>query len=407
MSQKEKIRGEKMMMMMIALIMLIIIMSLQMAIVVALAINSVPIDITTTTIRIGTRPSKLAIRQAEAVAKALSNVHDNTIKYEIVKIQAQGDHKTTSSSKTSGGTQQPTSSIPLAVSAVDFTGALDDALVDNSIDIAVHSFKDIPPSSRWKYHHDLIIAGHLPRQDPCDVLIGQYPTIMDLPKRATVGTSSIRRQAQLLYKRPDLNIINIRGNIDTRLQDLQQGNIDALILAMSGLKRMGFITIDDDDKITADKSSEQQPKQQQQFYPIPSEDMLSGCCQGIVAMVCRTDDITVQKLLQTINNHDSHIAAAAERSFLDTLDSFSPSTYHRQKWIGRPPLAALMKRQQQPSMKWIFKGLLARPDGSKVVKTSCTLSADCSVQEAIQVGQNCGKDLMQQAGSRFYNDDDE
>ena len=212
-------------------------------------------------LRIGTRPSTLAIVQAEAVAKALMNTLSSSTatgaklkKTSILQISAKGD---VSSGSVVGDA-------PLALSsrkAVDFTGALDAALMRGEIDVAVHSAKDLPPTPRWQCcqdddHDDFVECGTafqiicpLPRQDPSDVLIGPFASLRDIPSGCRIGTSSIRRQAQLFSVLKNSNnddrvvtIVNIRGNLPARLQALKNGTVDALILAKSGLNRLQILT---------------------------------------------------------------------------------------------------------------------------------------------------------------------
>ena len=185
-------------------------------------------------LRIGTRSSKLAKTQAITFQTALHNADDgdsdSILHSELVYIDASGDQK---------GKASTTQQLPLAVTGVNFVQALDDALLNGSIDVAVHSLKDIPPACRW--NDDLIIGAYLgPRETPQDVLITNIDTdgsvvvdsIQTLPRGARVGSASIRRQAQLLAIRSDLNIVNIRGNVDARLKALDNGEIDALILLL-------------------------------------------------------------------------------------------------------------------------------------------------------------------------------
>ena len=362
----------------------------------ATAVKSQP-----TQIRIGTRPSPLAKVQAQAVADLLqksgadassrnddkSSTRASAVQCTIEEIQTTGDY----SSRTAGAKD-----LPLAVQAVDFTGALDDALLNHQIDAAVHSLKDIPPTSRWR--QGLYISCHLAREIPQDVLVGRYSSIESLPPNAKVGTSAMRRQAQILALRPDLDLINVRGNVETRLGVLRDGSVDALILAQAGLDRLL-------------RSSEGRDKVNDiPYHPIPSNDILSAACQGIVAVVCRADDSTTRQWMAKINDKDSSIAAAAERSFLDALDSFSPSHYGQDatiSWKGRPPLAAFMDKIASKSdeiigrEQWTFQGLLARPDGSKVVRESQTTDI-VSVEAAAKLGRHVAETILQKAGKDFY-----
>ena len=391
----------------------------------ALSTSSSSVTTQQKTIRIGTRPSPLAKIQANAVANALQKIlqssNDDTI-IEIIEILSTGDQSQSSTSSTSSKSTSSSSSNtiqaqPLAVQSVDFTGTLDHALLNNEIDIAVHSLKDIPPSNRWRT--GIEIASCLEREDPLDVLVVPVPkkkdgtgdpclcTIQNLPKGARVGTSSVRRQAQLLHLRKDLELVNLRGNVGSRLNALEDGTVDALLLASAGLNRLIASTaIDTNTK-------------RQAFYPnlcwsdIPAEELLSGACQGIVASTCRSTDSTTLNLLREIDHCDSSIAAAAERSFLDGLDSFRPALYEgSSEWIGRPPLAALLRREvivntsasvsTVGEVGWIFQGILARPDGSRVLKTLEKVTGVLSIEDANILGRDQAKKLLLEAGSDFY-----
>lgn len=336
------------------------------------------------TIRIGARPSPLAQVQAKAVADALDSSSSSKVQTTLLTIRADGDH----TAKAAG-----TQSLPLAVSSVDFTGSLDEALLSGRIDVAVHSLKDIPPTARWRGKDELKMAGHLPREDSRDVLVGPYKSIADLPPNAKVGTSSVRRQAQLLGLRPDLNLVNLRGNVQTRLGALEDGTVDGLILAQAGLNRLQ----------QQQSSSASDIIQEGWCHPIPFQDLLSGACQGIVVAVCRADGSVALDYLTQINDSDSSIAAAAERAFLDALDSFSPSKYEGSSvgWTGRPPLAAHMEQTDKGG--WRFEGLLARPDGSRVIRErQHSDKKDLSIEEASTIGTTTAEKIMEEAGLDFY-----
>ena len=347
---------------------------------------------------IGTRPSPLAIAQAEAISYALKSNNSNA-EIVIQGIQAKGDYTTDENSPV-----ETKKNIPLAVASVDFTSTLDEAVLNGQVDMAVHSLKDIPPTHRWR--EGLTIACHLPREDPLDVLIsrqsnGQPPTINSLPQNAKVGTSSVRRQAQLLALRPDFELVNVRGNIETRLRALTEDppTVDILVLAQAGLNRLNRQKQIKDIDVSSLCIS-----------PISPEEMLPGACQGIVAVVCRSGDSSTISLLQKINNRNSSIAAAAERSFLDALDSFSPENYQGTiPWKGRPPLAAFMEKQthkHDSKEVWQFRGLLAHPNGTRVIRICETITTSCrkgfTIEEARNLGNNCAQKLLEEAGSEFY-----
>ena len=392
----------------------------------ALSSSSVTSSTQQKTIRIGTRPSPLAKIQANAVANALQKIlhssNDDTM-IEIIEISSTGDQSQSSTSRTSSKSASPSSTSsniqaqPLAVQSVDFTGTLDHALLNNEIDIAVHSLKDIPPSDRWR--NGIEIASCLEREDPLDVLVVPKKkdgtgdplctSIQNLRKGARIGTSSVRRQAQLSHLRKDLELVNLRGNVGSRLNALEDGTVDALLLASAGLNRL----------IASTNTGIDTNTKRQAFYPslcwsdIPAEELLSGACQGIVASTCRSTDSTTLNLLREIDHCDSSIAAAAERAFLDGLDSFRPSFYEGSpEWIGRPPLAALLRREvivntsasvsTVGEVGWIFQGILARPDGSRVLKTLEKVAGVLSIEDANILGKDQAKKLLLEAGSDFY-----
>jgi hydroxymethylbilane synthase len=309
-------------------------------------------------LRIGTRPSALAVVQAEAVAKAL--VHsDPSLKPLIVPIDTDGDSK--------GGFVQD---VPLALRGVDFTGALDNALIKGEIDVAVHSLKDIPPQHRWHLGDGFTITCPLPREDPADILIGPYHSLEEIPSGSNIGTSSIRRQAQLfvICCNKDIQVVNVRGNIDARLRALEEEDVNALILARSGVNRL---------------------KLDIPYTRISPDEMLPGLCQGIVAAVVSSG---FEHAWRMVEDHDAKIAASAERAFLNSLDASSP-------WEGRPPLAGLMERSDG---MWVFRGLLARPDGTQVLKVRKEVSGECTSGEAAELGEQAGLEILAQAGSHFY-----
>ena len=328
---------------------------------------------TSLSLRIGTRSSKLAQTQARQFQELFEFKH--SINTELVPIDASGD-KTISS----------TQNLPLAIQGVDFTGALDEALADGIVDVVVHSLKDIPPDNRWRINADeskIMIGAYLgPRENPLDVLVSkEYQSIQSLPIGATVGSASVRRQAQLLACRPDLEIVNIRGNVDARLEALDRGELDGLILAYAGLNRLGILL---DDKMKYTKCNQ-----------IPADVLLPGAGQGIIAITCRTNDTNTIALLQEIDNYDNRIAATSERSFLDAVDHLSP-------WSGRPPVAALMTPPDNEEEFWHFRGLLATPDGSKVLTVNETMHVShCNEANAFKLGRVAAKDLLKQAGDNF------
>jgi hydroxymethylbilane synthase len=205
--------------------------------------------------------------------------------------------------------------------------------------------------------------------------------------------------------RKDLELVNLRGNVGSRLKALEDGTVDALLLAAAGLNRLLS-----NDGGGAGAGRKNQMVQNLFWRDIPSEDILSGSCQGIVATTCRSSDSTTLNLLREIDHHDSSIAAAAERAFLDGLDSFRPTLYEGSTgWIGRPPLAALMMKRgldddaiEKGDSGWTFRGLLARPDGLTVIKTFKTTHGALSIDDARALGKEQAEKLLLEAGPDFY-----
>ena len=230
-------------------------------------------------IRIGTRASALARWQADWVAAQLTELG---AKVDLVLISTQGDVK--SGPIGAIGTQGV------------FTKELQRALLDDEIDLAVHSLKDLPTDEVL----GLSLAAVPPREKCGDVLVSNnHDALESLPEKATVGTGSARRRAQLLHARSDLNVIDIRGNVDTRLKKLDDGEYDAIILAEAGLTRLGF-----HDRIR---------------HVLPKEIMLPAIGQGALGLECRDDDAATREVVAKLNDEKTHAAVLAERTLLATL----------------------------------------------------------------------------------------
>ena len=234
-------------------------------------------------LRIGTRASKLALAQAEMVRAALA-AQAPELTFEIVVMTTAGDrelHKTLADWGFKGL----------------FTKELEDALLAGTIDFAVHSMKDMPS----ELPRGLSLAALLPRADVRDAWVSpRYATLAELPPGGVVGTSSARRAAQLLYRRPDLRLVPLRGNVQTRLRKLAEGEADATFLAVAGLERLGL-----------------QAHIREALAP---EIMLPAAAQGAVGVECRSDNAALRDLLATINHADTALCVAAERAMLLTLD---------------------------------------------------------------------------------------
>jgi hydroxymethylbilane synthase len=238
--------------------------------------------LTSKKIRIGSRSSNLAIAQTKEVIKALSH-HIPADSIEIIKITTSGDKIQDRNLAEIGGKGL-------------FIKELEEALLQNKIDIAIHSAKDIPPV----IDKNTTIAAFTQRFEANDCLISKkFDDIDSLPQGAIVGTSSARRKAILLSLRPDLKIVNFRGNVDTRLNKVNENQVDASILALCGLTRIG-------------KTAEIKEI-------IPIEKMLPSGGQGALALQVRNDDFEITKLVEKINDSKTQICVKSERAFLREL----------------------------------------------------------------------------------------
>jgi len=235
-------------------------------------------------IKIGTRKSKLALWQSEWVRKRIEENFPE-VEVELIKIVTKGDKILDA---------------PLAKIGDKglFTKEIEDAMLNGEVDIAVHSLKDVP--SILPQGLKLIAYSH--REDPRDALLsnGKY-TLTNLPENAKVGTSSLRRKAQLIKTRPDLQIEDLRGNVDTRIRKLKEGKYDAIILAAAGVKRLGF---------------------ENEIDEVLSPDiMIPSVSQGILGIEGRENDERIEKIVRkVINNKESETVAEVERSFLKTVE---------------------------------------------------------------------------------------
>jgi hydroxymethylbilane synthase len=249
-----------------------------------------------TTLKLGTRGSLLARVQSQAVADALEKQHA-ALAIELVILKTTGDQIADRPLHEAGGKGL-------------FTRELEQALLDSAIDFAVHSFKDVPVTTPLvpRAADELTIAATTHREDPRDVLILATPPadpptdpLSLLPNGARVGTGSLRRRCQLLALRPDLRVESIRGNIDTRLRKVTEGEFDAVILAYAGLKRAGLF-----DSARA--------------FPIDPDQMLPAAGQGALALQCRRDDSRTVSLLSEMNHPPTAACVAAEREVVRLLE---------------------------------------------------------------------------------------
>jgi hydroxymethylbilane synthase len=268
-------------------------------------------------LRIATRKSKLALWQAEHVAALLRAAHAD-LDVELVPISTKGDRIQDRSLAAIGGKGL-------------FIKELETAMQENRADIAVHSMKDVPAD----VPAGLLIGAVLERADARDALVaGRHTRLEDLPESARVGTSSLRRQAQLLAARPDLRIEALRGNVDTRLRRLDDGELDAIVLACAGLVRLGW-----ESRITA------------RLDPRIS---LPAVGQGVIGIECRDEDAATRERLAVLEHAATRIAIDAERAFSARLGGSCQS-----------PIAA---HARVDGARVTLDGLVAEPDGSRLMR---------------------------------------
>jgi hydroxymethylbilane synthase len=276
-------------------------------------------------LRIATRKSQLALWQAEHVAGLLRRAHAGLV-VELVPMVTQGDRIQDRSLAAIGGKGL-------------FIRELEVALEEHRADIAVHSMKDLPGD----LPAGLTIAAVLERADARDALLtASAGRLDDLPRGAHVGTSSPRRQAQLLAVRPDLKIEGLRGNVDTRLRRLDGGDMDAIVLACAGLIRLGL-----EARITA---------------RLDPKLFLPAVAQGVIGIECRGGDSRTLGLVTVLNHRDTRIAMDAERAFA-----------HRLGGSCQSPIAAHARLEGR---SLLLDGLVAEPDGSRLVRDTASGSVD-------------------------------
>lgn len=298
-------------------------------------------------LRLGTRASLLARAQTDLVAAALLRHHPD-LRIEILPMTTTGDRIQDRSLAEAGGKGL-------------FTKELEDALLDGSIDAAVHSMKDMAT----ELPAGLMIGGVLPREDARDVLFSRFntpdkppQTLADLPAGAVVGTASLRRQALVRAFRPDLRVTVFRGNVQTRLAKLAAGEVDATLLAKAGLNRLGL--------------------RDPAHAVLPENEMLPAAAQGIVGVEIRANDSRMQKLLAPCNCAVTELALVAERVFLGIMDGSC-----------RTPIAAYMQPPDGAD-RARFDVLVARPDGSEVLRDSYLMEVR-HTGDAERLGRHAGE----------------
>ncbi|MDA1090449.1 MAG: hydroxymethylbilane synthase [Proteobacteria bacterium] len=295
-------------------------------------------------LRIGTRGSPLALAQAHQVQGLLGG-----LRTEIVVIKTTGDKVLDRPLADIGGKGL-------------FSKEIDEAMLDDRIDIAVHSSKDL---ETWM-PDGIVLAVFLEREDPRDAFISEKAASLDaLPAGAVVGTSSLRRQAQILARRPDLRVVPFRGNVQTRMQKLKSGEADATLLALAGLNRLGL----------ADVAAE----------ILEPEILLPAVAQGAIGITCRNGDSDAMALIAALNHAPSWHRVTAERAMLAALDGSC-----------RTPIGGLAEIDKDGVLT--LRGLVARADGSEILET--TRSGPFSDAEAL--GRDAGEELRRRAGPDFF-----
>jgi hydroxymethylbilane synthase len=302
-----------------------------------------------TPIKIGTRGSQLALAQAHETRARLMKAHDLPLHhFDIVVISTSGDRIQDRPLFEVGGKGL-------------FTREIEEALLSGTIDLAVHSSKDMST----KLPTGLTISTFLPREDVHDAFISQkYKSLSDLPLGATLGSSSLRRKAQLKKIRPDLNIVMFRGNVQTRLQKVQDGVVDGTLLAFAGLKRLSL------DHVAQEILSIKD------FLPAPG--------QGAICIEIRRDDVQTRTLLDPINHAPTATALLCERAFLAELDGDC-----------RTPIAAHAHIIEDFIH---FSGMILTPDGT----VSHFIKDQAGFLDAEKIGKRCGMSLKKQAGDDFF-----
>lgn len=301
-------------------------------------------------LRLGTRGSPLAVAQAEETRGRLAAAHGLPLEaFEIVVIKTTGDRVQDRALSEIGGKGL-------------FTKEIEEALTSGAIDIAVHSMKDMPVEQP----EGLALTAYLPREDVRDAFVSlAFGGLSDLPQGAVLGTSSLRRRAQALNRRPDLQVVEFRGNVQTRLRKLADGVAAATFLACAGLRRLGMDEL-------AEKA-------------IATDEMLPAVAQGAIGIEQRADDAAVSALLGAIDHSDTQKRLAAERAFLAGLDGSC-----------RTPIGGLA--ELLPGNRLRLRGEIIRPDGSVRHATE----REGPVSDAAAMGADAAAELRGRGGPDFF-----
>ena len=288
----------------------------------------------------GSRGSRLAMVQTKLIIDKLD------CDVQINKISTKGDKIT-----------------DIALSKIEgkgfFTKELDQALFAGEIDFAVHSLKDLPTD----LPEGLIIAAIPKRESANDALVGAYKNLNSIPKNAKIGTSSLRRKAEILNFRPDLNVAELRGNIDTRLKKLNEKQYDAIIVAEAGLIRLGYSN----------------------YSPLPPNKFIPAVCQGALGITVRKDDKKVLKIISKLEDTPSKIACEAERIFLSNLEA------------GCQVPAGAYSNLDFKNDAYEILGFISSIDGKHLIKNKL----NSKIQDSVSIASKLAKNLLSMGGNEI------
>ena len=297
-------------------------------------------------LRIATRSSPLALWQAEEVARQLKPIYPD-LKVSLVKLKTRGDKLLDAPLAKVGGKGL-------------FVKELEAGILEGKADIAVHSMKDVPV----EFPDGLELALIMEREDPRDAFVSnQYDSLATMPAGTLVGTSSLRRQTQIRERYPHLRIDWLRGNVNTRLRKLDDGEYDAIILACAGLIRLGF-----EQRIT---------------MPLEPEECLPAIGQGAVGIEVRSDDIAVKELLAPLGHAETTSRIAAERALNEALNGGC-----------QVPIAGYAVLNDG---EIYLRGLVGEPDGSRILRAE----ASGKVEDAVSIGRALAEDLLSQGADQI------
>ena len=291
-------------------------------------------------VRIATRKSALALWQAKEVSRLLRVAHGDALEIELIKMTTTGDQFLQESLATQGGKGL-------------FVKELEHGLLEETADIAVHSMKDVPIELPDSLHLPVILQ----RANPCDAFVSNtFENLDALPNKAIVGTSSSRRACQIMASHPHLEIKLLRGNVNTRLAKLDEGQYDAIILAVAGLQRLGF-----NDRIRSQLSIDVS---------------LPAIGQGAIGIECRENDTDIEKLISPLNHVETKLCVTAERAISTSLEGGC-----------QLPIAGFAQLHDE---ELYLRSLVGMPDGSNICRSESTGPAS----QPIELGQRVAAELV-------------